>query len=418
MITKNLIKGLSGNRGKIVQKFAKDTIVITVLWVTAQALNYFFNIFVANELSKPQFAQYGSLLGFIYVFSVIGETLNSYITKETAKSSDFSHKKFRKVFVNKILPYVIILEALILGLSPLIAKWLQVDIHVFIVLTLVLAGFVIWGIIRGSFMGKQMIVFAYALVMLEAIFKYAIGYWGITNFGNVIPAILAYGAPGIVVAGIGWFIINQKEKSSVKEAKIKINLKHTALIMINLILFNAIFTFDTTFLPFELRADYTAISILGKVVFFAASMTIPLMFTRISKSNDVKERKLYLLLSLSFALLVGSILTLIYKILGYDLITLLYNGKYYNIETLLPIYSIGATFYAFGLISLNYNIARNKYKSWILLAIALILQFLLLTKLGTSLYNAVVLQTGILFTTGLFMSFITYLSINKKSAII
>lgn len=407
------VEKFKSNEGVIAQKFAKDVVFITILWVIAQALNYFFNLYVANTLPTDHFAQYGSMLGFIYVFSVVGETLSSYITKATAKTAEKSHKVFRKSLIKLILPFLIIVSALLFGISPLLAKWLIVDISLVISLIAILFGFVAWGIMRGSFMGKQMIITAYLYIMLEAILKYAVGYLGINYLENTLPALLAYGVPGLLIAGIAMLVLRRKE-APIAEANIKVDLKDPLLIMLTLVLFNAIFTFDTSFLPFELRADYTAIAILGKIVFFAASMTIPLMFSRITKSQKVKEKRLYLLFSFSFALIAGSVLTLLYKVLGYDLITLLYNGKFYAIESLLPIYSIGATFYAFGLISLNYDISISKYGSSLILAAIFICQFFVLRLFADTLYLAVSIQTAILFTTGLALSIRSYLLLSSE----
>jgi len=403
MTTKSKNNWLTNLNKKDIWKFTQDTAFVGILWVFAQALNYFFNILVARDLSEEDFGVYGSLLGFVYIFSVIGETLSTYVTKTVAKDTRLNYTYFRHNLVSKVIPFLVIAVALLFGLSPLISNLLRIDIFSFNTILAVLVGFVFWGITRGLFLGRQMIITAYGLIVLEAIIKYAIGYFGILKYGNQYPALLAYGLPGLAVSLMTYWFIAKQDLKYKKEAKIKLSFKEPLLIMLNLVLFNWIFAFDIAYLPTDIRADYSAISILGKVVFFAASMSVPLMFAKISNAKKESKKKLFIGMSYAIGVAAGLTLTGIYYFFGTDLIEIIYAGKYMGIVEFLPLYSLGAMTFALGLANLNYKISQGKYKSWILLLPVAVIQAVVLTTCKPDLELAITIQTIILLFTGVLL---------------
>lgn len=396
-----IMLGIKDQEQRLVKGFVIDSILIGLLWVLAHTLNYFFNIYIANSLDIRQFAIFGSILGFVYIFSVIGETISSYIIKTVGSIKDTDFSKFRRQLISQLLPYVAILAAGIFAFSPLLAKVFEVDIASVLATVLILVGFVVWGVVRGFYFGRQLLIWAYVLILFEALLKFLIAYFGINYFDNQYPALLAFGLPGLIVSAIAiWQLIKRDREAKDKTMHIKIDMKVPFLIMINLVVFNAIFSFDIAFIDLDLRADYTALSILGKVVFFAASMTIPLMFARVNSTETKSIKKTYITLALVVGLVTGGVLALLFKVFGAEIVELIYGGKYLGILNLLPVYAIGATLFALGLAAVNYSISKGNYGMWKMLLPIFIIQMILLNSVDT-LENAILYQTLILAVAGI-----------------
>ena len=206
-----------------------------------------------------------------------------------------------------------------------------------------------------------------------------------------------------------------------KEKKIKFNTsqiyKYSFPVLLMLIALTGLYTWDVVlvkrfFNPVE-AGQYAALSLFGKIIFFATLSIGMVMFPKILELNSQNKAHLSLLFkSIVMAFLLGIGTSLVYLLIPKFIINMLFGTEYLIVSPLLWKFGIVMTIFSICYLISYYNIALHRIKFLYILILFNILEILLITIFHNSLTQIV--TTLITVMVLLFFSLVIYTIKNDK----
>ncbi|HQA98885.1 MAG TPA: hypothetical protein PLG10_01480, partial [Candidatus Dojkabacteria bacterium] len=263
---------------------------------------------------------------------------------------------------------------------------------------------------KGLLLGEEKVVTVNLLLLGETILKFIIGIIAIKMGGNIPLLILANSVPAILSTVIVIPLLKYKQE---KDVVIKNDWKEFILMIISFFLLTTPFTVDLVLVNSDFRADYSSLSLLGKIIYFACITTAGVMFARLSNENDSKKQKKSLLIAVGLSTLIGIVLSLIFFFFGKTVITLSVGESYLNINKYMGVFGLCMTGYSVVYMIANYFITRGTYSYIFVLLFASILQIVLFSLRNDSL--DIVVQNQIILYAILTLLTIIFLLFNFKN---
>lgn len=348
----------------------------------ANVVNYAYHLIVGRLLGPVDYGILASLFSILYIVGIVPTSTSIAIVKFISSSKT---KKDVSIVYNSINRFVfrasIIIATLTILASPYIAKFLQINNVLLIVLispilflsllTLVnqatsqgllkFMGFVLPTLV--SSLGK--LVFGIILIILG--FNVFGAMWGI-----VLGAMFAYFISILFVKNI----INNKQKVVYD---LKPFLKYSFPVLIQSLAFTSLFTTDIILVkhflsPFD-AGIYAALSTLGKIIFFASSPISAVMFPVIV-NKKTKGEKYYKVFWISFfsTLAISSIIVILYYLLPNLAIGILYGRQYLSASVALVWMGIFTLFYTMSILLVNFSLSIGKIKIIVIPVLAAVMQ--------------------------------------------
>jgi len=134
------------------------------------------------------------------------------------------------------------------------------------------------------------------------------------------------------------------------------------------------YTLDLILVNPEFRAQYSGVSLLGKLVYFAAITIASVMFARISNLTKRVEITKSLLVALSLSVIIGLGTTAVLVLFKESIISLTIGDKYLSVAGYLWIFGLCMTGYALVYMVANYFITQRYYIYIIVLLVCSLLQ--------------------------------------------
>lgn len=389
--------------------FLLHLFLTTFLGGVVGILNYAFNILIARYTSKEIFGIFSAALGIIYLSQISGMSIQSLVTKTVAKNKEHDLNKYKW---NTTLSFAIIgvVASIIFFLFKVpISQLASIPKELILYLALAIIFAFISPVSKGLLLGQEKVITVNLLLLAETVMKFIIGIVAIKIGGNISLLIVANAIPPFLTT---LFIIPMIKFEKKKDTEVKNNWKEFLLMTLSFLLLTMPFTIDLVLVNSSFRAEYSSLSLLGKIVYFACVTTSAVLFARLSNESSFKKQKKSLFLSILLSLFIGLFLSLIYFIIGEKIISLSVGDSYLKINTYLGMFGLCMTGYSIVYMIANYFIARGDYSYiWVLLS-ASILQITLFSTRNNYL-NEVVQNQGILYTF-LTLSTILFLLFNFK----
>jgi O-antigen/teichoic acid export membrane protein len=377
--------------------FIKNLFFTVILRGLIGFLNYLFNVFIARSVTENIFNVFSASVGIIYLLQIPFLALQNIIIKKVGESKNLDIKNF-KVKNFALLTIVGMLFSTIFYFSRgLISDIANVPIETTLPLMFVLFFSFIAPLPISVLLGKEKIGLVNVILLCEAIMKFILGGIAIRLNGNMDLLILANAVPSVVSALIILPLLKQNPKTD-KKVSIQINYKELLLMVFSFLLLSFPYTLDLVLVNPEFRAEYSALTLIGKVVYFACITIASVMFARLVNQNKKKDETKTLIFSLGLTLLMGLGVSLVIWIFKEIIPNIVFYGKYTGISSFLVLYSVFMTFYAFVYMVVNYLMAQGKYWFIISLIITTIIQIFLFTNYNTDL-SLVIRNQGIVYLT-------------------
>jgi O-antigen/teichoic acid export membrane protein len=389
--------------------FLLHLFLTTFLGGVVGILNYAFNILIARYTSKEIFGIFSAALGIIYLSQISGMSIQSLVTKTVAKNKEHDLNKYKW---NTTLSFAIIgvVASIIFFLFKVpISQLASIPKELILYLALAIIFAFISPVSKGLLLGQEKVITVNLLLLAETVMKFIIGIVAIKIGGNISLLIVANAIPPFLTT---LFIIPMIKFEKKKDTEVKNNWKEFLLMTLSFLLLTMPFTIDLVLVNSSFRAEYSSLSLLGKIVYFACVTTSAVLFARLSNESSFTKQRKSLFLSILLSLFIGLFLSLIYFFLGEKIISLSVGDSYLKINTYLGMFGLCMTGYSIVYMIANYFIARGSYSYiWVLLS-ASILQITLFSTRNNYL-NEVVQNQGILYTF-LTLSTILFLLFNFK----
>jgi Na+-driven multidrug efflux pump len=232
--------------------------------------------------------------------------------------------------------------------------------ELFIYLAVILLISFISPVSKGILLGTEKIVTVNFLMLGEATLKLILGIVAIKMGGSLPLLMLSNALPALLTTLL--VIPLTKLNGEKVEKKITVNYKELVLTIISFLLLSAPYTLDLILVNTQFRAEYSAVSLLGKLVYFSAITIAAVMFARLANQTDTRAEKKTLLISLAGTLGIGIAVTLGLYLFKDFIISITIGNQYLSIAPYIALFGLCMTGYAIAFMLANYFISISSFK--------------------------------------------------------
>lgn len=346
-------------------------------------MNYAFNVIVARYTDSSVFSTFSASMAFVYLLQIPSSSIMLMITKKVGENRKYDLNKFKwnSLLIFSIIGIIssLVFFALKNGISDIASIPSGSIIYLAIILFI---GF-ISPISKGLLLGQERIYAFNFIMFFETVLKLGMGAIAIKLGGSIPLLILSNCIPALLTTmAVLPFIRMNGEK---RKENININYKYLVLASISFLLINMPYTLDLILVNPGFRADYSAVSLLGKIIYFAAITIASVMFSRLSNQTNPKAERKTMIIAILGTIFIGLGLTLGIFILKDWVITWTIGEKYLSIAPYVGIFGLCMTGYAVVYMLANYFISIDKYSYIYLLLVVTALQIYLFNNYNGSL---------------------------------
>jgi len=392
--------------------FIYNLFFTTILGGIVGLLNYAFNILIAKYTSSEVFGTFSATLGIIYISQISGTAIQSLTTKTVAenKTGDLNKYKWNSILTFSIIGVVGAIIFFLLRYPISEISSLPVEYMLYLAIAIIFA--FVSPVAKGLLLGEEKIITVNLVLLAETILKFLIGIISIKLGGNIPMLIMANSLPAIIST---IFILPFLKYKKGESEKIKQNWKEFVLMAISFLFLTMPFTLDLVLVNKDFRPEYSSLSLLGKIVYFACVITSSVMFARLTNEDDEKKKRKSLLTALSLSLMIGLILSLAFFFFGDIIIKYSVGEQYLTISKYLGVFGLCMTGYSLVYMMANYFISKGIYSYIMILLCATLLQILLFANRNSTM--DMVVQNQILLYTLLTVSTVIFLLIKLRKDI-
>lgn len=371
----------------------KGSLVLLIAFNIYNALNFFFHFAMARMLSVADYGVLATLFSIIYFLGVFTESIQTIITKYTAKEEDkgklknIFKKSFKKAYFASLIIFLIYLIAAI-PLSPL----LKIDYLLIGLNGLMIFIALFTPINRGILQGKKKFLPLGINMILESTAKLALAmlfaFIGWKVYGVMIGVI-----SGVSIALAFSFlhirgIIKEKEEKAETD-DIYGYTKPTFLILLAIFIFYGIdVIIAKIYFPAEIAGSYAIASILAKTIFFGTQPIGRAMFP-LSVENKSEKGKSENVFSNALSILVLMIIAALALFYFFpEIIIKIFSGKDVP-EAAAILFFIGLAIGLFSLANLIllYKLSVGKIRGYWILFVFVIIEVFLLSYFSKNLFQ-------------------------------
>lgn len=410
----------------ITSEFFKASFWVFLATGVLSAGNYFYHLLMGRMLGPEFYGVLESVISLFYIISIpfipLTLVIVKFVSRYKGKHDKEAISSFYNYIRNKIFLYGIIATLGILIALPLIMSFLHIN-NLYFQIFMVLGFFIglLSVLVKGTLQGIFNFFAIFVANTTETVGKLAIAvilvYLGFKALGAFVAIILAL-LIGLVVS---FFFIKKERLSSIGEFKDGREIfKYSIPVFLTMLGLTSLFTTDVIlvrnlFSGVE-SGYYAALSVLGKVIFFATFPVTMVLFPLISEKRAAdKEYKNLLLTGIILALVISGGIVLLYYFLPKIMVVLLFGEKYISIAPLLATFGIFIAIYSFCSLLANFYLSIHKTMIYVFVLAASILQIILILLFHKSLSE--VINMSILSSAMLLASLIIYYPIAVKEKI-
>jgi len=404
----NIDKYISKNKS-----FINGILITMLIGIVVNILNYLFNIFLARNLTDTDFGFYNAAIGIITLAQIPTIAIQTALTKKVAQNKKVNLKKFKTRSTLQLLIIAISISILFYLLGNYISYVASIPQGYILPLTLVVFGAIFTPIIKGFLLGLEKILSFNLILLFETLLKFLIAIIGIDFDIGITPPILACVLPSLITFLVIFPLIKTKSEKKPKK-DIKLNYKTITLTFLTFLLLNVPFTLDLILVNQDVRASYGALSLVGKITYFASIMIATVMISKLANSKE-KDKKRNLLISLLISALTGIGISLLILLFKEGIVSIMFDGKYTEIVNYVFPYSLAMTVYALSYMMITSLLVDDSYVHIYFLIFISVLQATLFRMNNYTLHNVFINQIVIYSALSVFTVIILFFYIQKRN---
>lgn len=347
---------------------------------------YFYHFLMARILGAADYGALDSLISLLYFLGVPMGTLGLVIVKFSSsfkgKQDGSAIKSMFSVFSSKTL-LVALIGLLIFALSiPLLASFLHLKSYSALGVIGLISFVAVFVTINRSFLQGMLRFVPLSLSMVfEATLKLTLSIifvlLGLHLFGAVLPILVG----GIVAYFFTSFVLRKtfKKEKVTDDINYKQMGRYAVPVFISMMAFTSLYTIDVVlarhFLDPMEAGYYASLSVLGRIIFFAASPISMVVFPMISEKFARGENYNKLLfLSLLLVSMIGAVISLIYLIFPSLMIGLLFGKEFLPAASNLFIFAVFIGLYSIAYLFNSFYLSIHQTKVVLLPLIGAVMQ--------------------------------------------
>jgi len=385
----------------------------------ANVINYLYQLTMSKRLGVVGYGELSSIFAIFYIVTVVPISASPSLIKFISSSKNHKEAVFIYNKINKIIFQLsIVLSIIVLLISPLLSIFLHVSISEVVIIS-------------------PVVFFSLVTITNQSLLQGVLRFWG-----NVGPNIVSSAAKlifGIIFVLIGWNVFGavfgvffgaalsylyslylaKKFLNAIKPSgkfDFKKFIKYSFPVLIFSFAFTSFFTSDLILVKHFFKSIdagiYATLSILGKIIYFAAAPVAGVMFPMVAGRHSRGEKY--------FKLLIISLLVTVFISLGivatYALFPSLIISMFTKGNNLIPVNELTwmglfICFYTIAFFMMNFFLSIDEVKLVVIPLAFAILQILLIWFFHTSLL--LVIQISLYLMIFLFIILFAYLVYNR-----
>jgi len=385
----------------------KGSFLILAASMFGNIINYLYHLLMGRMLGPINYGILASLISLSYILGIPSGALNLVIVKfvSSFQKDKFLIKRFHKKLMAIIIRIVFFGSLILLLISPLIADFLHLSswVQVFLVSASGLVGFcalvnsaTLYGLMKFNLISLYSVL-SVSIKLILTLFLVFIG-WQIfgASLAFFIAAIINFLISNSMVAKHLDFAAKKKVIKTQGFTKREV-ANYSIPVFFSTLAFTSLYTADVVlvkhFLPSIEAGYYACLATLGKVVFFASSPIVRVMFPMVSKAFEEKRSYKKIFTTGILAILAISISIVgIYLLVPKLMVLLLYGRDYLVAAKYLPLFGIFLGFYSISSALSQFFLSIKKTRIVILPVFAALIQIILITIFHQSLLQIVLIS--------------------------
>lgn len=363
--------------------------------MSGNILAYVYNVVIGRMIGPTDYGTFSSLVAIMYIIGVFSSTLSLLVAKFSAEAQshqadDVVYSVF-KYTTKKFLLIGLLTFLLSVAIAPLIDSFLKIGSVVpVIILNASLLVLFLLAINRGVLQG-MLKFFSFSFnVNLEILLKIIISalfiYLGLKINGAVLGLTL-----GVLIAYFLSFISLGKIFKNSREVPIDTHLlkKYAFPLFISFLGMTLLYTIDVILAKHYLNSYdagiYSALSLFGKIIFFASGTIGFAMFPMAAEKNANGQKHFYLLRdAIIIVLLISMAILGLYLFIPEVIIKLLLGSEFLEVARFLVPFGIMMVFYSLVNLLVNYYLSINNTRiAYLPIVFSLILVILMVLFHGS-----------------------------------
>ncbi len=353
--------------------------------------NYVFHLLTGRLLGPTQYGVLESIISSLYILGIIPLALGITVVKFVSQFPGSENKEEARVFFRwlnvKLLVLGSVISLVLLFLVPIWSSFLKLTDNLPLIFAILTFPFLLLATSARSFLQGILNFFGYSVsVIFEVVVKIILAVIFIFLGWSVSGAVGAM-LLGLVVAYlITLYLLREinspkKVKSEFKQGK-KF-LKYSLPVTISILSITSLYTVDIILVKHFFNAFdagiYAAVSILGKIIYFAPASLVSVMFPLVS-SRQARGEKYHGVFWLTFVLVAAcsALLSSIYFFFPKLMINILFGVKYLSGASILYWFAIFISLYALCNTLLNFYLSLGKTRASLLVFVGAFLQIILI----------------------------------------
>lgn len=351
--------------------FIRGGLILFTGSMTGNILAYLYNIIIGRMLEPEYFGVFSSIVAIGYIIGVFSATLGLLIAKFSAeyrsKEDTNSIYSIFKYATNKFLIIGVVLFVFLTALSPFIGKFLKIDsvIPILILNVSLIFSFLI-AINRGVLQGTLNFFHFSLSTNIEMFLRIAISAFFVFIGWKVNGALLGL-TLGILAAYLLSFIPVNKIFHNAQKKQIDINLikKYALPLFVSFLGMTLLYTMDIILVKHYLSdydtGIYSALSIFGRIIFFASGSIALALFPMAAERNaSGREHKHLLWGSILIVSAISLVILALYFFAPEMTIKLFLGSGYLEASSYLALFGLTMFFYSLVNILINYYLSINR----------------------------------------------------------
>ncbi|MEK7533162.1 MAG: hypothetical protein AAB542_01900 [Patescibacteria group bacterium] len=395
---------------------ARGSAVVLIGSMAANVGAYFYHVVVGRLLGPEQYGELASLYSLSYLLNVpslvIQTVIAKYVSAYKAKKENGKAKELVITATQSMGYWMIAILILTVPLYRFFVQYLHVTnywsvVYVFIGSGIVFLGTVITGTLQGYQQFTELMVFSNIGVVLRLIGGFIGASYSVaaTAFANALTAFIAYVLSFIPLR---FLRASTRQKTGLTKRDIGTFAVPSLLCILGITsLYNTdIMLVKHYFSSYE-AGMYAALSMMGKVIFFASSSFSYVLFPVVAERSHVggrSDRLVYISLAAVACISLG--ITVGYYIFPSVALGLLFGSSYAGASGYLGLFGIFISFFSLSNILSTTLLGMGNKSVWMFTVSFSLLQILGIMAVHDSLRSVLYLNIGV--STALFMMLLVY----------
>jgi O-antigen/teichoic acid export membrane protein len=376
------------------EHMARHSLLMIVVGLASGLSAYLYQLTMGILLTPTEYGTLLSLTSLLLVVSVFGDTITVTVAKQTSRLKSqnrlgavnhIRHRFLKWTFVIGIFTF-----ALAAASSPLLTRFLNTDTTLYIVVLFSSLPFAFplscnWGVMQGlqTFLpfASSRVLWAFARPVLAVLLVYV----GFGLSGGLAAVPLSYA----VTFGITLLALRSLSRAGNDRVGIEGTGSYAGYTLVALLSITMLTNIDVVLAKHYLSpaeaGSYSAISVLGRICFYAPMGIALAMFPKTSESFESKgsHRTLFGKAAL-LAVLIVAPLCLAYAIIPSHIVHFLFSDKYPSVAPNVFIYGLGMSFLSLSYLAMTYFLSIGKTRVVYPLVVSATLQIVLITLFHSS----------------------------------